>query len=88
MIEKVSILIASIALISSVGINAWTFKIMETRIQFLKEDIEKLKNSEGKWIVKYRRLVQLILKHRECTPGKECVIHKTYIDTIEDEGVI
>lgn len=88
MIENVSLVISAIALLLSVGLTTWVYKIMETRIQFLKEDIEKLKNSEGRWIVKYRKVAQLILKHRECSPGNPCKIHEEYVKMIEEDGII
>lgn len=63
------------------------YKIMEIRIAFLKEDIEKLKASENRWMVRYRKIVSLIINHRECTPGVPCKIHEQYVNMIEDEGV-
>lgn len=88
MAENLSLVISAIALLLSVGLTTWVYKIMETRIQFLKEDIEKLKNSEGRWIIKYRKVAQLILSRKECSAGSPCKVHEEFIKMIEDEGLI
>lgn len=88
MVEKAALLISAFGFLLSVGLTTWVYKIMETRIQFLKEDIEKLKSSEGRWIVKYQKVAKLILKHRECSPGTPCQIHEEYVKLIDEEGIL
>lgn len=87
-IEKISLLIASISLLLAIGLPSWTFTIMKTRIEFLKEDIEKLKASENRWMTRYRKVVQLILDNKECAPGVPCKTKEKYLSMMDEDGVL
>ena len=86
--SEASILISAVALLTSVGLTGWVYKVMNTRIEFLKEDIDKIKRSETRWMQKYKQLLAIIMNNKKCSNGSKCNVYAEYIRLTDEEGIL
>lgn len=89
-IDWTAILSTAVPTAISLGLTAWVYKVMNSMIIDLKEqiktlkgDVDILKASENKWFRKYHIISSLIAK-KKCK--LECPIQQEYIDWVAKEG--
>lgn len=94
-----AIMLSAVALIINMGVIGWVYKVMQSnvenqRIYFerevkdLREQISVLRNSESRWIQKYRTMYEHFRMHRECKHGGNCGVWDSYLEKINDEGIV
>ena len=97
MIETV--ISSALAVIINIGLIGWVYKVMNSNIEAqrlyferevkdLREQIVELRNSESRWIMKYRTMYEHFRTHKGCGKDGKCGAWDSYIDKINQEGII
>ena len=94
-----TIIMSVLALIINMGVIGWVYKVMQSnvenqRIYFerevkdLREQINVLRNSESRWIQKYRQIYEHFRLHSDCEKGGVCKAWESYIQKVNSDGGI
>lgn len=83
------------SVLTTIGLVSWVYKVLikiieEVRLENsnLKQEVEKLKQSESRWFQRYYSLVNIIQKNKHCNDGKSCKVYEAYIEKAEHEGIV
>ena len=83
------------SVLTTIGLVSWVYKVLikiieEVRLENsnLKQEIEKLKQSESRWFQRYYSLVNIIQKNKHCRDGQSCRAYEAYIEKAEKDGII
>lgn len=93
-----TMLLSAVALMINMGVIGWVYKVMQSNIENqrvyferevkdLRSQIDVLRNSESRWIQKYRVMYEHFRQHRDCKHGGSCTAWETYIEKIDREGL-
>ena len=88
-----------LALIINMGVIGWVYKVMQSNIENqrlyferevsdLRAQIDVLRNSESRWIQKYRTMYEHFRAHKGCGKDGKCQAWDSYIDKINGEGLV
>lgn len=87
-----------VGLVINIGLIGWVYKVMqanidaqrlyfEREVKDLREQIIELRNSESRWILKYRTMYEHFRQHKDCLNGGVCNAWESYIEKINKEGI-
>lgn len=91
-----TILLSVAALIINMGVIGWVYKVMQSnvenqRIYFerevrdLRDQISVLRNSESRWIQKYRTMYEHFRQNRECEKCGSTSVWDSYVDKLNND---
>ena len=94
-----AILTGIAAVLFNGAVVSWVYKVMQSNIENqrlyferevkdLRAQIDTLRNSESRWIQKYKQIYEHFRTHKGCSKSGECSAWSSYLEKINNDSLL